>query len=136
MLLIDGPRLIVVALLPARDEVAAVVRSKVALIIPARATVKEFIAMIRAVASQRGRPRAVPVVRLTGRERQVIELIADGSSNREIAGSLTIAAHTVKTHVHNILEKLALRTRLQIAAYAHAEGFRTANGKGAGRFAP
>jgi DNA-binding NarL/FixJ family response regulator len=58
-------------------------------------------------------------IQFTNRERQVVDLISEGLSNKEIAESLHIAFHTVKSHVHNILEKLALRTRLQIAAYAH-----------------
>lgn len=57
-------------------------------------------------------------VQLTPREREVINLISDGLSNKEIAASLHIATHTVKSHVSNILEKLALRSRLQIAAFA------------------
>lgn len=56
-------------------------------------------------------------VQLTAREREVVSLIAEGLSNKEIASRLHIATHTVKSHVHNILEKLALRSRLQIAAY-------------------
>ncbi len=68
-------------------------------------------------------PRAViDAVRLTQRERQVIDLIGEGLSNKEIAQRLHIATHTVKSHVHNILEKLALHTRLQIAAFARSEG--------------
>ncbi len=59
---------------------------------------------------------------MTGRERQVIETIADGMSNKEIADRLGIATHTVKSHVHNILEKLALHTRLEVAIYAHDQG--------------
>ncbi len=58
-------------------------------------------------------------VRMTKRERQVIELIADGSSNKEIAQKLHLSTYTVKSHVHNILEKLALNTRVQIAKHAH-----------------
>jgi DNA-binding NarL/FixJ family response regulator len=60
-----------------------------------------------------------PPVRMTVRERQVIESIADGLSNKEIADRLHIATHTVKSHVHNILEKLALHTRLEVAIYVH-----------------
>jgi len=59
---------------------------------------------------------------MTVRERQVIESIADGLSNKEIADRLHIATHTVKSHVHNILEKLALHTRLEVAIYAHDQG--------------
>lgn len=61
------------------------------------------------------------LVLLSARERQVVSLIAEGLTNKEIADRLTIAVDTVKSHVHNILEKLALSTRLQIAAVWHRE---------------
>ncbi len=60
-------------------------------------------------------------VRMTSRERDVIALIAEGLSNKEIAQRLHLATDTVKSHVHNILEKLALHTRLEIARYAHSD---------------
>ncbi len=60
-------------------------------------------------------------VRMTRREREVVELIAEGLSNKEIAQRLHVATHTVKSHVHNIMEKLALHSRLEIAAYIHTE---------------
>jgi len=66
-------------------------------------------------------------VRMTKRERQVIELIADGSTNKEIAQKLHLSTYTVKSHVHNILEKLALNTRVQIAKHAHfSDAYKTA----------
>jgi DNA-binding NarL/FixJ family response regulator len=43
-------------------------------------------------------------------------------SNKEIANELHIAVHTVKSHVHNTLEKLALHTRLELASFALTEG--------------
>jgi DNA-binding NarL/FixJ family response regulator len=58
-------------------------------------------------------------VRMTKRERQVIELISDGFTNKEIAQKLHLSTYTVKSHVHNILEKLSLSTRVQIAKHAH-----------------
>jgi DNA-binding NarL/FixJ family response regulator len=58
---------------------------------------------------------------MTPREQEVVALIGEGLSNKEIAERMQIALHTVKSHVHNVLEKLALRTRLQVAAYAHRE---------------
>ncbi len=58
-------------------------------------------------------------VQMTKRERQVIELIANGDTNKEIAQKLHLSTYTVKSHVHNILEKLALNTRVQIAKHAH-----------------
>ena len=67
----------------------------------------------------RDRTTALESVRMTPREREVINLIAEGLSNKEIAGRLHIATHTVKSHVRNVMEKLMLHTRLQIAAYAH-----------------
>ena len=59
---------------------------------------------------------------LTERELEVLRLIATGSSNREIAQTLTIAEKTVKTHVSNILSKLHLADRTQAAIYALHEG--------------
>jgi DNA-binding NarL/FixJ family response regulator len=58
---------------------------------------------------------------LTNREKEIVDLISEGLSNKEIAARLHIATHTVKSHVHNILEKLALSSRLQIAAFARRE---------------
>lgn len=58
---------------------------------------------------------------LTRREQEVVGLISEGLSNKEIALRLHIATHTVKSHVHNILEKLTLSTRLEIAAFAHRD---------------
>jgi DNA-binding NarL/FixJ family response regulator len=60
-------------------------------------------------------------IQFTNREREVVNLIMQGQSNKEIAASLHIATYTVKSHVHNILEKMALSTRLQIAAFASKE---------------
>jgi DNA-binding NarL/FixJ family response regulator len=77
---------------------------------------------VAAQARARGRRGAKAAVRMTAREREVIASIADGMGNKEIADRLHIATHTVKSHVHNILEKLALHTRLEVAAYAHEEG--------------
>jgi two-component system nitrate/nitrite response regulator NarL len=75
---------------------------------------------IAKVAVKRGRVAALEAVRMTQREREVIALIAVGMSNKEIAQRLNIATDTVKSHVRNVMEKLALHTRLQIAAYAHS----------------
>ncbi|MHB8339020.1 MAG: LuxR C-terminal-related transcriptional regulator [Ignavibacteriaceae bacterium] len=61
----------------------------------------------------------VESVRMTKRERQVVGLIADGFTNKEIAQKLHLSTYTVKSHVHNILEKLSLHTRVQVANYSH-----------------
>ena len=66
-------------------------------------------------------------VRMTKREKQVIELIADGYTNKEIAQQLHLSTYTVKSHVHNILEKLSLSTRVQVAKHAHiSDQYKTA----------
>ena len=58
-------------------------------------------------------------IHITKRQRQVIELIGDGSTNKEIAQQLNLSPYTIKSHVSNILGKLSLNTRVQIAKYAH-----------------
>ena len=59
---------------------------------------------------------------LTGRELEVLQLVAHGLSNQEIANQLTISEATVRTHVSNILSKLHLASRIQAALYALHEG--------------
>jgi NarL family two-component system response regulator LiaR len=59
---------------------------------------------------------------LTARETQVLRLVAQGQSNREIANALSISEATVRTHVSNILAKLNLDSRTQAALYALREG--------------
>lgn len=107
------------------------------------ATVKEFLGTIRSVAHgakilppslagslfsfvaelaiKERKGKIADAVRMTKREREIIVLIADALSNKEIAQQLNIATHTVKSHVHNIMEKLALHSRLQIAQHASDE---------------
>jgi two-component system, NarL family, nitrate/nitrite response regulator NarL len=53
---------------------------------------------------------------LTNREREIVALIDEGLSNKEIAGRLVIEVATVKNHVHNILEKLRVGSRTEAAA--------------------
>jgi two-component system nitrate/nitrite response regulator NarL len=56
---------------------------------------------------------------MTKRENEVIKCIAEGFTNKEIAEQLHLSTFTVKSHVHNILEKLSLSTRVQIAKHAY-----------------
>lgn len=55
---------------------------------------------------------------LTSRERQVLQWIGQGASNAEIASQLFISQGTVRTHIHNILQKLQLENRHQVILYA------------------
>ena len=73
------------------------------------------------LALQDGKEIPAESIQFTNRERDVVNLIVQGLSNKEIAESLHIATYTVKSHVHNILEKMALSTRLQIAAFIRKE---------------
>jgi DNA-binding NarL/FixJ family response regulator len=59
---------------------------------------------------------------LTVRERQILGLVVDGASNRDIAQQLRITEGTVKNHLHHILEKLHLQNRVQVTAYALRRG--------------
>ena len=134
-------QVIVMDLLPVHEEIAQFVNVGVAGFILKDATFDDFVGTIRSVADgqrvlpppmtgtlfsqialtavQRGKAAALEAAHMTHREREVIALIAVGMSNKEIAQRLNIATHTVKSHVRNVMEKLALHTRLQIAAYAH-----------------
>jgi DNA-binding NarL/FixJ family response regulator len=136
-------RIIVMDLLPVNEEIVEYVNVGVSGFVLKDASFDEFIATIRSVATGKkvlpprmteslfsqiakevdGQEpaRVLEAVRMTPREREVIDLIGEGLSNKEIAQRLNIATHTVKSHVRNVMEKLALHTRLQIAAYSHRE---------------
>jgi len=140
---VPDARIIVMDLIPDNEDVVEFVNAGVCGFVLKDATFDEFVATIRSVAAGekvlparmteslfsriakeadgRGREYVLEDVRMTRREREVIDLIGEGLSNKEIAQRLNIATHTVKSHVRNVMEKLALHTRLQIAAYSHRE---------------
>lgn len=65
---------------------------------------------------------SLPGANLSPREKEVLDLVTQGKSNKEIAAALAIAENTVKNHLKNILEKLHLENRVQAATYALREG--------------
>jgi two-component system, NarL family, response regulator LiaR len=73
-------------------------------------------------------PREPEVDALTEREIEVLQLVAEGHSNRQISEQLTISEATVRTHVSNILAKLNLGSRTQAALYALRTGIASLNG--------
>ena len=137
--------IVVMDLIPVQAEVVEFVKAGVAGFILKDATIDDFLHTIRSVAEGKkvlppsltgslfsqiveyaihsGKAdRLMKAVKLTKREHEVVDLIARGMSNKEIAKELNIALHTVKSHVHNTLEKLALHTRLELASFALTEG--------------
>jgi len=70
------------------------------------------------------RARQETLESLTGRERQILALMAQGADNRTVAGNLHISYATVRTHVRSILLKLGARSRLEAVAKARESGFR------------
>lgn len=77
----------------------------------------------------RGSGASTPASRLTAREREILALIDEGMSNKEIARKLSIEIRTVKNHVHNLLEKLSVRRRGEAAALlrSHHNAFERRN---------
>lgn len=104
------------------EEVASAVRAVVSgqsLISPSMAS--KLLTEFTNLAKRADERTSVPTPRLTERELEVLRLVAQGMSNREIAGELYISENTVKNHVRNILEKLHLHTRMEAVMYAVRE---------------
>ena len=74
--------------------------------------------LMQQVSQMRSAPEEPSINELTAREREVIRLVALGRNNREIAQELFISDKTVKTHISNLLGKLNLEHRTQLAIYA------------------
>ena len=71
-------------------------------------------------------PAGGPLAALTARERDVLKLIVEGHTNREIAAALFISEKTASVHVSHILAKLGVRSRVQAVAVAHRVGMEQA----------
>ncbi len=134
-------KVIGMGLIPSQQDIIEFVQAGAAGFILKDATMEDVLGTIRAVARgikilpplltgslftyvidhalRNGKGKLRDAVQVTKRERRIITLIAEGMSNKEIAQLLNLSTCTVKSHVHNILEKMALHSRLQIAIFNH-----------------
>ena len=134
-------RVILMDLLPAHEDIVEFIEAGVNGFILKDATLSQVLLTIRSVFSgldvlpdllaislfseiaseavTNGNGQDSEWVRLTDREREVLDLIAEGLSNKAIATSLHISIHTVKSHLRNAMEKLALHSRLELAHFVH-----------------
>ena len=134
-------RVIGMGLIPSQLDIVEWVKAGASGFILKTATVEEFLGSIRSVVRgtkvlppslagslfsqvidntlKKGKGKLRNAVRMTKREREIISLIGRGLSNKDIAVRLKVAQHSVKSHVHNIFEKLALHSRLEIAISTH-----------------
>lgn len=71
-------------------------------------------------AVREGKTKIKAAVRMTTREREVVSHLGEGMSNKEIGQKMHVSTYTIKSHIHNIMEKLALHTRLEIANYSYS----------------
>ena len=100
----------------AARELVSIVRSVAAgevYVTPSLAT-----SLLVELTSSAGKSAASPLDDLTERERQILELVAGGDSNKEIAADLGLSEKTVKHHMTNILQKLQVRNRVEAALLA------------------
>lgn len=72
---------------------------------------------------ERRRDQRLEVLELTSREIEILRLIGDGLKNQEIAKRLNLSVHTVKNHVHNILERLGVKSRWSAVTHASEKGW-------------
>lgn len=137
-----GAKLIVMDLAPVRGDMMQFVKAGASGFILKEASPDDLLITIRAVAEgekilpplsaslfshiveqavRGGKAKVKEAVRMTKREREVLDLLGDGLTNREIGSKLRLSAHTVKSHIHNVMEKLALHARLEVADYAFSD---------------
>jgi len=136
-----GAKVIVMDISPVQGDISMFVKAGASGFILKDATLDELLTTIRAVADgtnvlppnldgslftkiiehalKGDKAKLKEAVRMTKREREVIGLIGEGLANKDIANKLHLSTFTVKSHIHNIMEKLALHTRLEVANYSY-----------------
>lgn len=133
------PRVLVVTTFSSDDHVFDALRAGAAGFLLKRASAAEVVAAVRAVAAgdQLLYPEAVRTLALrhlparpaaglgalTAREQEVLGLLAQGLTNREIADHLVVGVETVRTHVANLLAKMGARDRTQAVVLAYTRGW-------------
>jgi len=106
-----------------RDEIAAAIRVAAAgqSVLDPKVQAR-LVAAVTGAAAAPAEPEPAPLEGLTPRETEVLELIAKGLANREIARTLYVSEATVKTHINNLFAKLQLRDRAHAMRYAFDHG--------------
>jgi len=134
-------KIIVMDLAPVQADILQYVKAGANGFILKDASLNEFLVTIRSVAEgstilppllvdslfsqivdhavKEGKFKLKEAVRMTAREREIIGFLGEGLANKEIAQKIHVSTYTVKSHIHNIMEKLALHTRLEIANYSY-----------------
>ncbi len=135
---LPGARVLALTVPNRESEIVAIAEAGIAGFVTSDASLGELVAAIECVARDealcspsvaaalmrrlaslaRERPEPDPIEPLTAREREILELIDEGLSNKQIAQRLRIELPTAKNHVHNILAKLGVRRRAEAAAIA------------------
>ena len=137
-------KVIVMDLEPVQGDINLFLKAGASGFILKDATLNDFLVTIRAVADgtkvippnlsesllsqivehalKGGKIKLQEAVRMTKREREVLALIGEGLSNKEIGQKLHVSTFTIKSYIHNIMEKLALHTRLEVANYSYSIG--------------
>jgi RNA polymerase sigma factor (sigma-70 family) len=136
-------KIIIMDLAPVQADILQFVKAGANGFILKEASLKDFLVTIRKVAEgstvlpsllvdslfsqivdhaiKEGQCKLKDTIRMTKREREVVELLCEGMSNKEIGQAIHISTYTVKSHLHNIMEKLALHTRLEVANYSYTD---------------
>lgn len=134
-------RIIVMDLAPVQADILQYVKAGANGFILKDASLNDFLITIRTVAEgstvlpslmvdslfsqiiegavKEGKSKLKDAVSMTKREKEVIKLLGEGMTNKEISQRLRTSTYTIKSHLHNIMEKLALHTRLEGANYAY-----------------